>query len=161
MINIKKITTPLSIIIVLLAVLGVNLVFSPSPAYACAQNEVLENGECVEKCPDGYIYTTIGVGANPDDPSRPNCIKADTGGDVQNNIIVVWLKAILRFLAGGVGIAVVGGIVYGGILRLTAQGNAAQAQKSTTVIINSVIALILFILMYAILNWVIPGGILS
>lgn len=157
----KKITTFVSAFMLLFAVLAVDFVFSPSPVLACAQNEIIENGKCVEKCLDGYIYTTIAIGANPDDPSRPNCIKADAGGDVQQNIIVVWLVTILKFLAGGVGIAVVGGIVWGGILRLTAQDNAAQVQKSTTVIVNSVIALIMFILMFAILNFIIPGGILT
>lgn len=156
----KKITTFVSAFIFLFAVLAVDFVFSPSPVLACAQNEIIENGKCVEECPKGYIYTTIIIGTGPD-PAHPNCIKADAGGDVQQNIIVVWLVAILKFLAGGVGIAVVGGIVWGGILRLTARDNAAQAQKSNTVITNSVIALIMFILMFAILNFIIPGGILT
>lgn len=158
MFNNKKINILVAAFIMLVGMLAADSVFLPSPVLACAENEVIENGECVQKCPEGYIYTTIDTGA---DAANPNCISKGSGTDIQENIIVVWLKVILKFLAGGVGIAVVGGIVYGGILRQTAQGNAAQAQKSNTVIINSVIALILFILMYAILNWVIPGGILS
>lgn len=150
----KKITTFVSAFMFLFAVLAADSVFSPSPVLACAQNEVIENGKCVEKCASDEIYVTIGINGS-------NCVKKNAGGDVQQNIIVVWLVTILKFLAGGVGIAVVGGIVWGGILRLTAQDNAAQAQKSTTVIVNSVIALIMFILMFAILNYIIPGGILT
>jgi hypothetical protein len=79
----------------------------------------------------------------------------------KTNAIFTWLTGIIRFLSAGVGIAVVGGIVYGGILYLTARDNASQIQQAITVIINAVIGLLLYILMFAILNFLIPGGILT
>lgn len=86
----------------------------------------------------------------------------ETSGDtVQENVIFDWLLAVIRFLSAGVGIAVTGGIVFGGILYLTARDNAGQAQKAITVITNALIGLLLYILMFAILNWLIPGGILT
>lgn len=66
----------------------------------------------------------------------------------------------INFLAIGVGIAVVGGIVFGGIRYASANGNAQQAQQGVMVIINAIIGLILFIFMYAIINFLVPGGLL-
>ncbi len=92
---------------------------------------------------------------------KSNCIKKSQSGDLKTNPIYIWLVWILRFLSAGVGIAVVGGIVYGGILYLTARDNSSQTQKAVNVITNSVIGLLLYILMFAFLNYLIPGGIIS
>lgn len=79
----------------------------------------------------------------------------------KNNAIFTWLTGIIRFLSAGVGIAVVGGIVYGGILYLTARDNSSQTQQAIYVITNAIVGLLLYILMFAILNFLIPGGILT
>ncbi len=68
------------------------------------------------------------------------------------------LVTIVNFLAIGVGLAVVAGIVYGGFLYATASGNADQAKKAIGHVRNAVIALVVFIFMYAIINFIIPGG---
>lgn len=83
------------------------------------------------------------------------------GNSVDNNIIFVLLKNILQFLAAGVGLAVAGGIIFGGYLYITARANASQVEKAKTVIINSVIGLLLFVFMYAILQFLIPGGVFT
>jgi hypothetical protein len=44
-------------------------------------------------------------------------------------------------------------------MYITARANAAQVQKGQDMIINSVIGLFLFIFMYAILQFIIPGGV--
>lgn len=67
---------------------------------------------------------------------------------------------VINFAAVGVGIAVVGGIVYGGIRYTTANGNASSAQQGIMIIVNAVIGLVLFIMMYAIINFLVPGGVL-
>ncbi len=66
--------------------------------------------------------------------------------------------SVLSFLAIGVGITVVGGIVYGAVRYTTANGNAAQAQAAIKIIVGSLIGLILFIFMYSIMNFLLPGG---
>jgi hypothetical protein len=65
---------------------------------------------------------------------------------------------IMRFMSILVGIAVTGGIIYGGILWSTSQGNPAQTQKATAVIFNAILGLIMYILMFAIINFLVPGG---
>lgn len=67
----------------------------------------------------------------------------------------------VNFLAVGVGIAVVGGIAWGGFTYTQANGNSSKAQEGITAITNSVIGLVLFIVMYALLNFFIPGGIFN
>ena len=68
---------------------------------------------------------------------------------------------VINFLAIGVGIAVVGGIVFGAIRYTSANGNASQAQQGIQIITGAIIGLVVFIFMYAILNFLIPGGVFN
>lgn len=85
------------------------------------------------------------------------CFPIKTADGGVTNPLMVGLLEIFNFLAIGVGIVVTGGIIYGGIIYATSNGNASQSQKGVTVIVNSVIGLLLFIFMYAILNFIVPG----
>jgi len=71
------------------------------------------------------------------------------------------ITMIFRVLAGIVGIAVVGGITWGGMLYASSNGNASKAQQGITVIVNAVIGLLLFIFMFAITNFLVPGGVIG
>lgn len=96
------------------------------------------------------------------DEAGTTCVPINNSStQVSDNPIFFYLKNFLYFLAGGVGLAVVGGIVAGAYMYITARANAAQTQKGQTMILNSVIALFLFIFMYAILQFLIPGGIFT
>ncbi len=65
---------------------------------------------------------------------------------------------VLKFLSIGVGIAVVGGIIAGGIVYSTSEGNPSKTQSGIKIIANSVLALIIYFLMFAIINFLVPGG---
>lgn len=80
------------------------------------------------------------------------------GGDCTNARELITLG--FRLLAGIVGIAVVGGITWGGILYTTSNGNASKAQQGITTIVNSVIGLLLFIFLFALANFLVPGGVI-
>jgi hypothetical protein len=96
----------------------------------------------------------------PVDQGGTTCIPINPrGSSIDQNPIFFYLRHILIFLAGGVGLAVVGGIVTGAYLYITARANAAQTQKGQNIIINSVIGLFLFIFMFAIMQFLIPGGV--
>ncbi|HXH26611.1 MAG TPA: hypothetical protein VNG90_01820 [Candidatus Acidoferrum sp.] len=106
-------------------------------------------------CSDAQVYISI-----PLDSSGNHCINKNEGsGVITSNPIYVWMLAIMKFLAAGVGISVTAGIVYGGILYSSSQGNPAQTKKAISVIVSAVTGLILFIMMSAIVNFIIPGGI--
>ena len=72
--------------------------------------------------------------------------------------IVGLLLTITNWLAIGVIIAVIGGIIYGAILYTTSGGNKAQAEKAIGTIRSAIIALVLYFAMWALLNWLTPGG---
>ena len=71
------------------------------------------------------------------------------------------LIQILNWLAVGVTIAVIGGIIYGAIIYTTSGGNSEQSKKAMGIIYNAFIALALYFAMWALLNWLVPGGIFN
>ncbi len=71
------------------------------------------------------------------------------------------LGIVLTVLTYGVGTLGVLGLVVVGIQYLTAGGNEAQMTKAKTRIIEIVIGLVAYALMYALLQWLLPGGILG
>lgn len=95
--------------------------------------------ECAKKGED----TSFGWGGSDD------CAKV-------NDLV----SMVFKVLAGIVGVAVVGGIAWGGMLYTTSNGNASKAQQGITTIVNAIIGLLLFIFMFALTNFIVPGGIL-
>ena len=100
-------------------------------------------------CPDGQVYTTILGGGG--------CQDAGTGGEGIFSI----LGLILNILTYGVGIAGVLGIVLSGVQYLTARDNEQQVAKAKSRIINIIIGLAIYAVMWGFLQWIIPGGILN
>lgn len=71
------------------------------------------------------------------------------------------LVTILNWLAIGVSVVVLIGIIYGAVMYASAGGNEAQTKKAIGIIRNAVIALLLYFGMWAILQYLIPGGVFS
>jgi len=82
------------------------------------------------------------------------------GVDDKDSILTV-LVTISNWLAAGVVIAVIGGIIYGAIMYATSAGDAAKAKSATEIIRNAFIALILYFLMWAFLQYIVPGGLFN
>lgn len=85
-----------------------------------------------------------------------NILRCDNDG---GNPVTSLVLQIINFLAVGVGVVVVGGIVYGALLYTTSNGDSSKAQQGITTIVNAVIGLLLFIFTYAIINYLVPGGV--
>lgn len=100
---------------------------------------------------DDKVGTYFDLGCSGKDPKK--------GGDA--NPIIALLLTALSWMTGLVALAVVGGIIYGGILYTSAQDNASQTQKGITFIINSVLGLVLWIAAYALINFIVPGGLFN
>ncbi len=66
-----------------------------------------------------------------------------------------------NILTAGIGIAAVAGIVYGSVLYSSAGGNPDGIKKAKEIIQNVILGLLAYALMYAVLNWLIPGGVLN
>lgn len=84
------------------------------------------------------------------------------GGDkLEDNGIFGILLLVISVLTGGVVLVAIGGFVYAAILYTTAEANAAQVTKAKETIFNVVLGLAMFALMWAFLQFIIPGGVFS
>lgn len=90
-----------------------------------------------------------------------DCGSVDTKKGGNQNPIIAFALIAVGWITGLVSLAVVGAIVYGGFLYLSAQDNSSQTQKGIEVIVNAVIGLLLLISFYAIINFVVPGGLFN
>jgi hypothetical protein len=111
----------------------------------------------------GVVLVEPAVAANCGDINtffEWGCGPANTDEEKAN---VVWnvIVNIFNWLAVGVVIAVVGGIIYGGITYGTAGGNAEQSKKGMGIIRNAFIALILYFAMFTLVNFLVPGGLFT
>lgn len=81
-------------------------------------------------------------------------------GGVETNPIITYLKGVINFLAVGVGFVVTGNIIVAGIQYTAAQGNPQTTSDAKNRIFKSVVGLLMFIFMYAFLQFLVPGGVL-
>lgn len=79
--------------------------------------------------------------------------------DAANGGINGLLSLAIKILAAGVGVAAVGGVIYGSVLYTTAAGSAEQTKQAKAIIFNVVIGLVAYALMLSFLNFIIPGGV--
>ena len=93
--------------------------------------------------------------------SREDCNVQETGGnlDGSNCGIIALLNVIFNFVSGGIALAVIGNIIYAGIKYSMAQGDPSTAAKAKDRIRNAVIAFIMYLFLFAFIQWLIPGGI--
>lgn len=105
------------------------------------------------------------IGDSPSYATQENCGDIETSvikcDDTGGNSVVSAVLQLVNFLAVGVGIAVVGGIVWGGMLYASSNGDSSKAKQGITTIVNAVLGLLLFIFMYALINFIVPGGLFT
>lgn len=117
------------------------------------------------------IFPLVTFAATPTSPGNNGCgvdttiIKCDnvniTSGGTTNNGVWSLLLTAINILTAGVGIAAVGGIVYGSILYTSAGGNQDQTKKAIEFIRNVIIGIIAYALMFSALNFIVPGGLFN
>lgn len=124
----------------LLTVIGIGSLFlSPVVALAATSgNNNCGTDTAIIKCP-----------SDTDNSNNKNIDKTAAGS---------LLVMAIQIMTAGVGVLAVGGIVYGAVLYVSAADSAEQVKKARTIITNVVIGLIAYGLMYALLNYLIPGG---
>ncbi len=80
--------------------------------------------------------------------------------DINGTAMFYFINVVLQVLTYGVGVGGVVGIVISGIQYLTARDNEAQAAKARRRILEVVIGLVVYAVMYVVLKFLlIPGGI--
>lgn len=75
----------------------------------------------------------------------------------------VWGVLLLgiNILTAGVGVVAVAGIVWASILYTSSGGEADKVKKAMTIISDIVIGIVAYALMYAALNFLVPGGLFN
>jgi hypothetical protein len=68
---------------------------------------------------------------------------------------------VVNILTGGVGVLAIMGIIYASILYTTAGGSKEQIEKAKGVIMNVVIGVVAFLLMFSFVNFLVPGGLFN
>ena len=71
------------------------------------------------------------------------------------------INLAITILTAGVGVLALAGIVYGAVLYTSAGGNPEQVKKAKGIFTNVAIGVIAFAGMYALLNFIIPGGVFN
>lgn len=69
------------------------------------------------------------------------------------------LGLVVKILSYGLGAAAVIGVVVAGIMYLTARDNESQVAAAKQRLINTVIGLVAWVVMFSVVNWLIPGGV--
>lgn len=111
------------------------------------------------RCPNGDVARGNDVQNCPPvsgkDPvlSRGNCMDIS-----QCDFIGKYLNKFINFLAALVGVAVVASIIFGGIQYGSSAGDPAKVTAAKNRIRNAILALLAFLFLYALLNFLVPGG---
>jgi hypothetical protein len=90
-----------------------------------------------------------------------NCSEPGSDSDIQQTGLWGVLLLVINIMSAGVGVLAVAGIVYASIMYTSAGGNAEQTKKAMGIITNVVIGVLAFALMFAVLNFLVPGGLFT
>jgi hypothetical protein len=74
------------------------------------------------------------------------------------DLIDTYINPFIKFLAALVGVGVTISIIMGGIQYASSAGDPQKVAAAKGRIRNSLVALVVFIFLYALLNFLIPGG---
>lgn len=81
----------------------------------------------------------------------PDFTPLDAGGGLSIKDMITNIGVFIIWIAGALAL---GYLIYGGILYITAGGDAEKATKGRTAVINSVIGIIIVFLALIIIQWV-------
>lgn len=85
----------------------------------------------------------------------------DFGCTGKGNPIVDISYAIIRFLSFGVGLVIAASIIYAGIQYSASSGNPENSQNAKNRIINSLVGLVFYLLIFAFIQFLVPGGLFN
>lgn len=105
----------------------------------------------------------VAVPVFADSANRGDCEEGqeEIANDPANGgAIIVYLKMILKLLNIAIGMIIILMLIIAGVQYITSAADPGQVKAAKDRIMNAIIALVLYMLMFAILNFLIPGGIL-
>jgi hypothetical protein len=102
-----------------------------------------------DKCPNGVRIGLPIFGT-------ANCVTNDKNN---GGAIIAYLKTVLQLLSIAASMVIILMLIVAGIQYITSIGDPGQIKAAKTRVTNAITALVLFLLMYAILSFLVPGGI--
>lgn len=121
----------------------------------------------INTCPYG-VAGTSGTGSGSSGSSGSGSSTGAGGSDSARlsscddankcDFVKKFINPVIKFLSAGVGLIVIIMIIVGGIQYSAAGGDAQKVVAARRRVSNALLALIVYIFMFAILNWLIPGG---
>jgi hypothetical protein len=126
------------IVIAALSLAAPALLVTANSAYAAGSYTCQGGGLSIPSCQGTGVYT----------------------GDTQHNPIVLWMVFFINTISAVIGLGAILMIIVAGIQYSSAGDNAATVQAAKKKITNVFIGLAVYISFYALMNWIIPGGVL-
>lgn len=121
---------------------------------------------CIRPLESAYLKTAAaatggsGSASLPDPTTSTDCKAANVRGLNENNCgIIKLITVVTNVLSGIVGVVIVAMLIVGGIQYSTAGPDPSKVQAARQKISNAILALILFIFGFALLQWLVPGGV--
>lgn len=81
-------------------------------------------------------------------------------GGIEKSGVMGILTVVVNIMAAAVGILAIGAFVYAGIVYASAADSQEKVKQARGIIFNTVIGLVLFVALYALVNFIVPGGVL-
>jgi hypothetical protein len=75
--------------------------------------------------------------------------------------IMGYLRGWLKLFGGAVGITIILMLIVAGIQYITSAGDPTAVKSAKNRVVNAITALVLYLMMFAILSFLVPGGILT
>lgn len=130
---------------------------------ACSGNLTYSNGICQSQAsasPSSSNNVPKAQGPEECQSENNRCCEGASGDlTAENCDIVGLLNTIFNFVSGGIALAVIGNIIYAGIQYSMAQGDPSAVTKSKNRIRGALLAFLIYLVLYAFLQWLIPGGV--
>jgi hypothetical protein len=103
--------------------------------------------------------TGSATGTSRDELNRDQCTSKILEAN-DDCLILKYLVNGINVLSAVAGMVIIFSIMFAGFQYMTAQDNSGQIQQARQRIIWAITAMLVFIFMYAMLNFLIPGGVL-
>lgn len=104
----------------------------------------------------GSVVSAATCGTDADGKPIETSLLQCTGSSTTS--VSAMVLVIINFIAVGVGIAVVAGLALGGFVYAQSGGDASKVKQAKDIILNAIIGLVLFFIMWAGANFLVPGG---
>jgi hypothetical protein len=107
------------------------------------------------------VAYAAGTACGNSDHGGPVTVSIDLNCKGQGNPILDMLFGIIKFMSYGIGLVIVGSLVYAGIQYTGSRGDPNAVAQALKRIQANVFALLLFIFAFAIVNYLVPGALLQ